>query len=64
MSGLARSSVVLGERALADKAVDLVEGYAGTLPASGATGMGIYGWREAGLRCWSTWPPTPAMTVA
>jgi hypothetical protein len=46
VSGLARLSRVLGDPALADKAVDLVEGYAATLPASGATGMGIYGWEK------------------
>ena len=46
VSGLARLSRVLGDRTLADKAVDLVEGYAATLPASGATGMGIYGWEK------------------
>jgi hypothetical protein len=46
VSGLARLSRVLGDPALADQAVDLVEGYAATLPASGATGMGIYGWEK------------------
>ena len=46
VSGLARLSRVLGDDDLAARAVDLVEGYAATLPASGATGMGIYGWEK------------------
>lgn len=46
VSGLARLSRVLGDQALAAKAVDYVEGYAATLPASGRTGMGIYGWEK------------------
>lgn len=44
VSGLARLSRVLGDTALAARAVELVDGYAATLPASGKTGMGIYGW--------------------
>jgi uncharacterized protein len=46
VSGLARLSKVLGDESLAAKAVDYVEGYAATLPASGQTGMGIYGWEK------------------
>ncbi len=46
VSGLARLSSVLGDQDLASKAVDYVEGYAATLPASGKTGMGIYGWEK------------------
>jgi uncharacterized protein len=46
VSGLARLSRVLGEPALAARAVDLIEGYAATLPTSGRTGMGIYGWEK------------------
>ena len=46
VSGLARLSKVLGDRDLAARAVDLVEGYAATLPADGQTAMGIYGWEK------------------
>jgi hypothetical protein len=46
VSGLARLSSVLGDQDLAAKAVDYVEGYAATLPASGKTGMGTYGWEK------------------
>ena len=44
VSGLARLSAVLGDKALADRAVDLIEGYAATLPPNARTGMGTYGW--------------------
>ena len=46
VSGLARLSSVLGDQDLAARAVDYVEGYAATLPASHKTGMGIYGWEK------------------
>jgi uncharacterized protein len=46
VSGLARLSKVLGNKDLAARAVDFVDGYAATLPASGKTGMGIYGWEK------------------
>jgi hypothetical protein len=46
VSGLARLSRVLGDKDLAARAVDLVEGYAATLPADGKTGMGVYGWEK------------------
>jgi hypothetical protein len=46
VSGLARLSRVLGDKDLAARAVELVEGYAATLPASGRTGMGVYGWEK------------------
>lgn len=46
VSGLARLSRVLGDENLASRAADFVEGYAATLPASGKTGMGVYGWEK------------------
>jgi hypothetical protein len=46
VSGLARLSKVLGDPSLAARAVELVDGYAETLPGSGKTGMGIYGWEK------------------
>lgn len=44
VSGLTRLSRVLGDATLANRAVDLVDGYAATLPEDCKTGMGIYGW--------------------
>ena len=46
VSGLARLSKVLGDKDLAARAVELIEGYQATLPASGRTGMGVYGWEK------------------
>jgi hypothetical protein len=46
VSGLARLSSVLGDKALANRAVELIEGYSATLPADARTGMGIYGWEK------------------
>ncbi|MGO9962293.1 MAG: beta-L-arabinofuranosidase domain-containing protein [Acidimicrobiales bacterium] len=46
VSGLARLSSVLSDPSLAARAVDLVDGYAATLPSSGKTGMAIYGWEK------------------
>jgi hypothetical protein len=46
VSGLARLSKVLGDKDLAARAVELIEGYRATLPASGRTGMGVYGWEK------------------
>lgn len=46
VSGLARMSRVLKDSSLAARAVDLVDGYAATLPKSGKTTMAIYGWEK------------------
>ena len=46
VSGLARLSMVLRDPSLAARAVDLVDGYAATLPSSCKTEMAIYGWEK------------------
>ncbi len=46
VSGLARLSRVLNDASLASRAVELVDGYAATLPSTAKTGMGIYGWEK------------------
>jgi hypothetical protein len=46
VSGLARLSRSLADPSLAMRAVDLVDGYAATLPPDKRTGMGIYGWEK------------------
>ena len=46
VSGLARLSRVLGDAALADRAVELIDGFARTLQADAKTGMGVYGWEK------------------